>query len=97
MANSLQDDVTLHLRIVKLHGEVATALPGLRAYTLFRAARDLGTYVYDGRLPAHIAEDSLDHAAGCCGLLFTDGQEKVDAIIAAAIEHAQHDFAWNIE
>lgn len=97
MDKKIKLDWTLNIRLVELHDKIANSRPGMRQHTLYRAARELGTLVADDKLPTEVAKITLDHAAGCCGLTFTDGQGKVDALIAAAFEHARREFPWDIE
>lgn len=97
MHKSFQLDFDVQIRLIELHDTIATAIPGVRKHALFRAAREFGIYVCNNKIPSWAAEEMLNHAAGCCGLLFTDGQEKIDAIIRAALAHAEYKTPWDIE
>ncbi|MEV0962525.1 bifunctional DNA primase/polymerase [Streptomyces sp. NPDC049910] len=70
---------------------VATAQPGAREGTLFRAARALGRFVAWGDLPRHVVEQALQEAGEAAGLSVAECRSTLRSALNWSISHNQRD------
>ncbi|MFI1925748.1 bifunctional DNA primase/polymerase [Streptomyces sp. NPDC020377] len=68
---------------------VATAQPGARETTLFRAARALGRFVAWGDLPRHTVEQALQEAGEAAGLTVAECRSTLRSALNWSITHNQ--------
>ncbi|MFF4563032.1 bifunctional DNA primase/polymerase [Streptomyces sp. NPDC001435] len=68
---------------------VATAQPGARESTLFRAARALGRFVAWGDLPRHVVEQALQEAGEAAGLSASECRSTLRSALNWSITHNQ--------
>ncbi|MFF3844780.1 bifunctional DNA primase/polymerase [Streptomyces sp. NPDC002328] len=68
---------------------VATAQPGAREGTLFRAARALGRFVAWGDLPRHVVEQALQEAGEAAGLTVAECRSTLRSALNWSIAHNQ--------
>ncbi|CAM5503822.1 bifunctional DNA primase/polymerase [Streptomyces aurantiogriseus] len=68
---------------------VATAQPGAREATLFRAARALGRFVAWGDLPRHVVEQALQEAGEAAGLAVSECRSTLRSALNWSITHNQ--------
>lgn len=70
---------------------VASAQPGARESTLFRAARALGRFVAWGDLPRHVVEQALQEAGEAAGLSVAECRSTLRSALNWSISHNQRD------
>ncbi|MFJ8105632.1 bifunctional DNA primase/polymerase [Streptomyces sp. NPDC096132] len=68
---------------------VASAQPGAREATLFRAARALGRFVAWGDLPRHTVEQALQEAGEAAGLAVSECRSTIRSALNWSITHNQ--------
>ncbi|GGQ82004.1 bifunctional DNA primase/polymerase [Streptomyces asoensis] len=68
---------------------VATAQPGAREATLFRAARAVGRFVAWGDLPRHTVEQALQEAGEAAGLTVAECRSTLRSALNWSITHNQ--------
>ncbi|MEU3341391.1 bifunctional DNA primase/polymerase [Streptomyces sp. NPDC006668] len=66
---------------------VATAQPGAREATLFRAARALGRFVAWGDLPRHVVEQALQEGGEAAGLTVAECRSTLRSALNWSIAH----------